>query len=82
MTATDDFHDRVAMIVAEVFSIPREEVHADLGYGGIAAWDSVGHLDLLLALERAFGFPMTADLIPRLASVRAIRDYLADRVTG
>ena len=64
MPASDDVHDRVATIVAETFAIPRDEVVADLGYGVIESWDSVGHLDLLLALERSFGFQMTADLIP------------------
>ena len=81
MPATD-VHDRVATIVAETFAIPRDEVVADLAYGVIESWDSVGHLDLLLALERSFGFPMTADLIPRLTSVRAIEQYVLENVAA
>lgn len=79
MTAPDSLHDRIATIVADVFGIARDEVSAELGYGAIASWDSVGHLDLLVALERAFAFPLTADLIPTLTSVRAIEAYLANR---
>ena len=77
MPVPDDVRDRVATIVADVFGIARDEVHADLGYGVIERWDSVGHLDLLMALERAFGFSLTAELIPQLASVRAIEEYTA-----
>jgi acyl carrier protein len=77
MPVPDDVHDRVASIVADVFGIARDEVYAELGYGVIERWDSVGHLDLLMALERAFGFSLTADLIPQLASVRAIEEYVA-----
>lgn len=82
MPPPDDVHDRVATIVAEVFAISRDDVYADLGYGVIEQWDSVGHLDLLLALERAFGFSMNADLIQQLASVRAIEEYVANFVTA
>jgi acyl carrier protein len=70
-------HDRVATIVAETFGIAEADVVDDLAYGAIAPWDSVGHLDLLVALERSFGFALTADLIARLTSVRAIEAYLA-----
>jgi acyl carrier protein len=77
MPLHDDVRDRVATIVADVFDISRDDVNADLGYGVIERWDSVGHLDLLMALERAFGFSLTADLIPQLASVRAIEEYVA-----
>ena len=82
MPPSDDVHDRVATIVADVFAISRDDVYADLGYGVIEQWDSVGHLDLLLVLERTFGFKVTADLIPQLASVRAIEEYVANRVTA
>ena len=77
-----DVRDRVATIVAETFAIPRDDVVADLGYGVIESWDSVGHLDLLLALERSFGFKMTAELIPRLTSVRAIEQYVLENVAA
>jgi acyl carrier protein len=75
-----DVRDRVSTIVAETFAIPRDDVVGDLGYGVIESWDSVGHLDLLLALEQSFGVPMTADLIARLTSVRAIEQYLQENV--
>jgi len=77
-----DVRDRVATIVAETFAIPRDDVVADLGYGVIESWDSVGHLDLLLALEQSFGFKMTTELIPRLTSVRAIEQYVLENVAA
>jgi len=78
VTGFAQLHDRVATIVADTFGIKAAEVVDDLAYGAIAPWDSVGHLDLLVALERSFGFALTSDLIPRLTSVRAIETYLAD----
>ena len=38
----------------------------------IAAWDSVRHLQLVLAIEEQFGLSFEAEMIPELTSVRAI----------
>ena len=38
----------------------------------VAAWDSVRHLQLVLAIEEQFGMSFEAEMIPALTSVRAI----------
>jgi acyl carrier protein len=40
----------------------------------IQSWDSVRHLNLILAIEERFGFTFEADEIPELTSVRAISE--------
>lgn len=77
MMPADELHDRVTTIVARLFLIPRDDVTPELGYGVIAAWDSVGHLDLLLELEQAFGIKVTAELIPVLTTIASIESHLA-----
>ena len=42
----------------------------------IKTWDSVRHLNLILAIEERFGLTFEADEIPDLISVRAISDAL------
>jgi acyl carrier protein len=42
----------------------------------IKAWDSVRHLNLIMAIEERFGLTFEADEIPDLISVRAISDAL------
>ncbi len=44
-------------------------------------WDSVRHLNLILALEERFGISFEADEIPELVSVRAIA-HAIDRRAG
>jgi acyl carrier protein len=44
----------------------------------IPSWDSVRHLNLILALEERFGLEFDADRIPDLISVRAIAAALED----
>jgi acyl carrier protein len=38
----------------------------------VRTWDSVRHLNLILAIEERFGISFDADEIPELISVRAI----------
>jgi acyl carrier protein len=42
----------------------------------IKAWDSVRHLNLIMAIEERFSLTFEADEIPELISVRAIADAL------
>ncbi len=47
----------------DAFRIPREELPG-LKYRGIPAWDSVGHMDLMSAMEEAYGISIsTPDLL-------------------
>lgn len=52
-------------------------VLADLKYQDIAAWDSVGHMALMAALEEAFGIEMDIDDIIEFSSFDAGRKILS-----
>lgn len=45
-----------------------ESALADLKYQDIAAWDSVGHMSLMAALEETFGIEMDIDDIIEFSS--------------
>lgn len=47
---------RVREIVAEVFSLPVDKVTDELGPHKLRAWDSLGQIRLMLALEDSFAF--------------------------
>lgn len=59
-----------------------ESALADLKYQDIAAWDSVGHMSLMTALEEAFGIEMDIDDIIEFSSFEAgkviLRKYDVD----
>ncbi len=57
------------------FDIKPEEA-AGLKYQGIEAWDSVGHMGLVAAIEEAFGIMMEADDIVDLSSFEKGREIL------
>ena len=59
----------------EAFSVKPEEAK-DLKYQGIDAWDSVGHMTLVSALEDAFDIMMDTDDIIDLSSFEKGKEIL------
>lgn len=62
----------VCRIVSELFEVPDESLSADSCPDTIERWDSVGHLNLVLALEQEFGVRFSPDQIEQMTGVGAI----------
>jgi citrate synthase len=65
-------------LIAEVFKVPRDRIADDLEYGAIEQWDSLAHVNLMLALEEACGVEIDEDLMVELTSIAALRDFARD----
>lgn len=56
-----DTYDKVFM---DSFSVPKEALNETFVYQCVPAWDSVGHMGMIAALEEAFDIMMeTEDII-------------------
>ena len=60
----------------EAFGIEEADL-AKLEYQGISAWDSVGHMNLIAALEDAFDIMMDTDDIIDFSSYEKGKEILA-----
>jgi acyl carrier protein len=60
----------------ETFEISEDQL-AELKYQDIEAWDSVGHMSLVAALEEAFDIMMDTDDIIGLSSYEIGKEILA-----
>ena len=58
------------------FSITEDQL-ADLKYQGIEEWDSVGHMELIAAIEDSFDIMMDTDDIIDLSSYEKGKEILA-----
>ena len=67
--------DSINEIVAGTLGIPVASVTDDLAFSESAHWDSLNHVNLMLALEQALQTEIDEDLMVRLTSVRAIRAF-------
>lgn len=72
--------DRVRAMVADLFGLPLEEVRADSSPDNIETWDSLQHLNLVLALEQEFGMQFTPEEIEQLLSVELIAALVEEKV--
>lgn len=60
--------EKYAQAFIETFEIKDSSILEGLQYTGIEAWDSVGHMALIAALEDAFDIMMETDDIIDLSS--------------
>jgi acyl carrier protein len=68
----------VRSLAAEVFLAPVEQVSEGLAYGDLPQWDSLGHMDLMMALESRYGVQISTETIARLVSLPEIVTYLSE----
>jgi citrate synthase len=65
----------VRALVAEVLGIDPTEVSDALAFGERPEWDSLNHVNLMLALEERLGVEIGAEQMVELASVSAIEQF-------
>lgn len=70
---------RLQAVLRSVFHLDGAPVPDDWGPGSFAAWDSMGHLALLAALEQEFKVKFEIDDLIAIDSVKAIKDLLAKK---
>ncbi len=71
--------DRVQTVFSDVFQIAREQVRPDSSPDTIPNWDSLQHLNLVLALEQEFQVQFTPEEIEQLLSVELVASLLEEK---
>jgi acyl carrier protein len=64
--------DRIRNVMAAVFDVPAKEITDDASPHDIKGWDSVKHMNLVLALEDEFDIHFEEAEIPSLVNFRII----------
>jgi citrate synthase len=74
--------DLVGKLIAGTLGISVQSVHDDLAFSDIAEWDSLNHVNLMIALEQMLNIEIGEELMVELTSVRAIRAFAAQQPAG
>lgn len=64
-------------VIAEGLGIAVDDITEGLEYQAIPQWNSLGHVSLMMAIERASGMRVDDELTLSLRSVAAIREFFA-----
>jgi acyl carrier protein len=71
--------DRIDAIVATVLKIPVSSVTEETSPDTIDKWDSLAHLNLVMAIEIEFQISLSPEDAMEMLSVRLIRTILKER---
>ena len=63
-------------LVARALNISVDGVHQDTSINSLDAWDSMGHLRIVLAIEEAMGTELTVEQVLSIESVEDIAGLL------
>lgn len=65
-------------IIGTTLKVPPEKITPNTVNEDLATWDSLGHVNLMIALEQSFDIVLDVEDFPNLISVAAIMQYLRD----
>ncbi len=66
--------ERIRGVMAQIFNVEIDTITEESSPESIERWDSLKHMQLILAIEDEFEIIFTDDDIPNLLSSRAIED--------
>lgn len=66
-------------LLSEVLQMPASDIKDDLTMKDVDAWDSLKHMELIVALEQGFEVQLSFDEIVAMQSVSAIKRVLRER---
>lgn len=72
----EDSMTQLNTLMAVVLTIPENEIVDDLSMSRTDIWDSLRHMELIIAIEERFGVDLTGDDIVEMTSVASIRSVL------
>jgi acyl carrier protein len=70
--------DRIKNVMSSVFEIPIEEINNKSTTDTIESWDSLKHMNLVIALEKEFNVQFTDDNIIQLVNMKLIMEVLSE----
>jgi len=69
----------VEQIMAKTLKVPESDIHDHLTMDDLEDWDSLKHMELIIAIETSAGIELTFDEIVNMRSVLAIKKVLYAR---
>ena len=75
-----NLRERAIIVIAAVLRVPPATLSEHSSPDDVGRWDSMKHLQVLLAIEEEFGIQLPADAADTLQTVRAIVSAVSERM--
>ena len=71
-------NERIIDVVSRTMEVPAESLSAESSPATVETWDSLKHMNLVLALEEEFGIRLDDERIMKMVSVEAIVETVTE----
>jgi acyl carrier protein len=69
---------QVQDLLMKSLRVPADQITPELAFGDLPQWDSMGHMEVMMALEAQYGIEINAETIGSLTSISAICSYIQE----
>lgn len=73
-------NSKIKQVMSIVFEVPLEAINDDASIDSINNWDSIRHLNLILALEEEFGITIPDEEVGNLVNYKLIELIVNDLI--
>jgi acyl carrier protein len=80
--STNEILDEVTVIVRDLLRDPSVTLRYDTRASDIKGWDSLNHIEIIVALEKHFGIKFNFAELQRFQNVGQMCDGVAKRIRG
>ena len=77
----NEINNRIARVISAVFELPVDEINDDFSPDNYALWDSLKHMNLVVALEEEFNIEFIDDEIVKMMSLSQIKSIVLEKLT-
>lgn len=74
--------ERLQDAIAQTLQVPASSIGLQTKAADLPAWDSLGHVNLMMSVEQTFDIQLDVEDFPTLTSVPAILEFLTARGIG
>ena len=74
--------EQIRTVASDLFRVSPEHISAASTPQSIEAWDSIQHLNLVLALEEKFGVELSPEEIEQMTSIGEVAKLVEGKVQG
>jgi acyl carrier protein len=72
--------DRIKNVMSVVFDIPIGQINKDSSPDNIGSWDSLKHMNLVVALEEEYNIEFADDEILEMMNYSLIRNIIGEKI--
>jgi len=78
----NEIHEHITAVLRDVFEDPSLDVRDELTAADVPAWDSLNHINLIVALEREFRVRFTAGEAIGMKNIGELKALIARKLNA